>query len=467
MAAVPDAFRVVGGRFELERPLGAGERKQVYLARDLKVGDVVAVALIPPEAHEADKQSINELEVRVLGKLRGRPHIVHVYDAGEQDGWSYLVTQFMAGGDLRDYLRSTGTSPLPLADVLRIGREVCDALVSAQKERIIHRDVQPGNIWFDQPGGTAHLGDFDLAVAADEALPLTGELVTTRAYMPPEQATGGQADHRGDLYSFGATLYELTTGSPPFTGDEEAVVRQLLQDEAAPPSSNRPDIPLTLDRLICELLSKDPLDRPGTAGEVAAALAAIPDRSTVDPSVVESLIRDGEGERVEFKGSLRRPLDLNVPRDAWESKTSELEDVVARCLASFMNSSGGTLLIGIHDNGDTTGIESDYELEAPEDRNRDKWELRFRNAMKGRLDPGAAEREIALRFVPWDGATIALVECDPRSGPTYVRRAGSVVFPIRVANRSEELPAPEMVRYIAAAWPDQFSGSPGKGGPSP
>jgi serine/threonine protein kinase len=224
MAAVPDAFRVVGGRFELERLLGAGERKQVYLARDLKVGDRVAVALIPPEARASDQPSINQLEVKVLGKLRGRPHVVHVYDAGEQNGWSYLVTQFMAGGDLRHYLKSAGNAPVPLVEVLRIGREVCDALVSAHMEHIIHRDVQPGNIWFDRPGGTAHLGDFDLAVAADEALPLTGGLVTTRAYMPPEQATGGPADHRGDLYSFGATLYEVATGRPPFIGEHEGEV---------------------------------------------------------------------------------------------------------------------------------------------------------------------------------------------------------------------------------------------------
>ena len=457
MAAVPDALQVVGGRFELERLLGAGERKQVYLARDSKVGGQVAVALIPPEARASDRPSINELEVQVLGKLRGRPHVVHVYDAGEQDGWSYLVTQLMGGGDLRDYLESAGNTGVPITEVLRIGREVCDALVSAHREHIIHRDVQPGNVWFDRPGGTAHLGDFDLAVAGDEASPITDEVITTRAYMPPEQATGAPADHRGDLYSFGATLYEVATGRPPFKGEtDEEVVREVLTDEPAAPSSYRADIPHALDRLICELLSKDPADRPQAAEEVAAALAAIPVEPTADASVVESLIRQGEGQRIEFKASFRCPTDENVPRSAWKDEVTKLEGVAARALASLMNSDGGTLVIGVGDRGETIGIEVDYELEVQEDRNRDKWELRFRNAMQGHLDPGTAEREITLRFVSLDGGTIALVECRHSGRPTYLKRDGNFVLPVRVGNRTEDLKGPEMVSYIASNWPDGF-----------
>jgi serine/threonine protein kinase len=457
MAAVPDAFQVVGERFELERLLGAGKRKQVYLARDSKVGDQVAVALIPPGEGGSDEVSINQLEAKVLGRLRGRPHIVHVYDADEQNGWSYLVTQFMGGGDLRQYLKSTADADVPLGEVLRIGREICDALVSAQREHVIHRDVQPGNIWFDRPGGTAHLGDFDLAVAADEAPPLGGDLVTTRAYMPPEQAAGGAADHRGDLYSFGATLYEIATGRPPFTGDDDEVIRQHLHEEAPPPSTYRADLPLPLDRLICELLSKDPSDRPQTAEEVADALAAIPVESTADASLIESLVREGEGQRVEFKASFRRATNPNVPKDQWDDEVTKLEDAVARALASLMNSDGGTLLIGLDDKGETIGIEVDYEFEVEEDRTLDKWQLRFRNNIQRYLDPITAEREITLKFVSRGGGTVAVVECRQRRRPTYLKRENNFVLPIRVGNRTEELKGGEMVRYIAAKWPDEFS----------
>ena len=331
----PSPPAVIAGRYRLEELLGEGERKRVYRARDPQFDADVAVALISTD--DPAELSITEWEAHVTAKLRGSPHIVTVYDTGHERGWSYIVSQYMAGGDLGTRCRELVESSRVFAieDVLRIGREVCDGLAHAHRHAIVHRDVQPKNIWFDRPDGVAHLGDFDLAVSLEQAEAIPPELVTTRSYMPPEQVTGEPIDQRCDLYSFGATLFELVAGRPPFIGSEDEIIEQHVKQEPSPPSLLRPETPLSLDVLLGSLLQKAPDERPNSAEEVLEGLDAIPAETTAATFDLESVIAGQESGHVEFKASFRHPHGPHdIPADI-------LEMEVAQTLAAFMNSEEG------------------------------------------------------------------------------------------------------------------------------
>ena len=146
----------------------------------------------------------------------------------------------------------------------------------SHSQGIVHRDLKPGNVWLTSDG-VAKIGDFGLAVSSDRSrLTQEGMMVGTPFYMPPEQATGGEATPQADLYSLGATLYEMVTGRPPFVGDTfEAVIGQHLNTPPVSPAWHNPDVPPVLEGLILRLLEKDPSSRPASATEVRQALASI------------------------------------------------------------------------------------------------------------------------------------------------------------------------------------------------
>ncbi len=444
-----NAPAVIAGRYQLKRPLGEGERKKVYLARDPQLETDVAVALM--SSADPIEVSVTEWEARVTAKLRHHPHIVTVFDTGQENGWSYIVSQYMAGGDLATVCQKMAAAGRQFARdrVLQIGRQVCDALVHAHEARIIHRDVQPANIWFDKPDGVAYLGDFDLAVSLDQAEPLPAELVTTCAYMPPEQALAGPVDERGDLYSFGATLYHMVAGEPPFTGsDEDEIINQHINAEPEPLSDLREDVPLALDLLVLGLLNKRPDDRPQTAVDVLAALEAIPAESTSYEYDLDDVIEQGESAHVEFKASLRYAHDAEKRADE-----ETLELMVGKTIAGFMNSEGGTLLIGVSDGGEILGIEHDYRTFGSKG-NRDAWELYFQRVMRNMLGREAAGA-ISLFFIEREGKTVAVTQCKSRSAETWVTPTkGEKVerFYIRCQNATEMLSTRDTVQYIRTRW---------------
>jgi serine/threonine protein kinase len=251
-------------RYRIEELLGEGDRKRTYLAWDTKLKRRVALALIKPEAALADPSGTRR-EAETFGQTEGHDNIVTLYEEGIADGVEYLVFEYLAGGTLRDYLRSRQESPLSIDEVMRFGRQLARALSHVHQRGLIHRDVAPANVWLDERN-VAHLGDFDSAVRRDaqdgvEALPLT-----TEAYASPEEAAGEQLDDRSDLYSLGAVLYEAATGQRPDAGLRGFVAPRVL----------RPDIPAALNALICKLLSLSPDNRPASADEVLEALKLRP-----------------------------------------------------------------------------------------------------------------------------------------------------------------------------------------------
>jgi len=272
--AAPTSF--AADRYQIKRFLGEGGRKRVYLAHDTRLDRDVAFSIVKTEGLDAAGLARVRREAQAMGRLGDHPNVVTVHDIGEEAGQPCIVCQFMEGGSVLDIVEQAPNHTLRIDQSLQIASEVCQALQHAHDRGIIHRDVKPGNIWLTADGH-ARLGDFGLAVALDlSRMTQAGMMVGTVAYMPPEQALGGKVDTRSDLYGLGATLYEMLTGRPPFSGhDPVAVISQHLNTPPVAPSFHNPSLPPALNDLILKLLAKDPQDRPSSADDVLAVLQTL------------------------------------------------------------------------------------------------------------------------------------------------------------------------------------------------
>ena len=264
-AALPaDAPSEVAGRYRIERFLGRGGRKNVFLARDADAADrEVAVAVFETEGVEETVLARARREAQAMAKLGEHPHIVSVLDSGEEAGVPYIVSEYMPAGDVASLLDSTSGRRLEVDQAIGIAADVCRALEHAHSRGIVHRDLKPANVWLDA-SGSARLGDFGLATTDRRSrAAVEGMLVGTVAYLPPEQALGRSSDAQADLYSLGAMVYELLTGEPPFPGDDAvAIISQHLNATPVAPSRQRTELPTSLDEPILRLLAKAPKDRP-------------------------------------------------------------------------------------------------------------------------------------------------------------------------------------------------------------
>ena len=262
---------LASGRYAVRRFLGEGGRKRVYLAHDSRLDREVAVAVIKTDGLDQQGLSRVRREAQAMAKLGDHPHVVTIHDVGEDNGQPYIVSQYMSGGAV-DGLEL----PLPVERTLEIAKGVCRGLVHAHAHGIIHRDLKPGNVWLSADG-TAQIGDFGLAVAFEQSrLTMQGMLVGTVAYMPPEQALGGEVTPKADLYSLGCMLYELITGRPPFVSDNPtAVISQHINTPPVAPSWLSDSCPESLEEVVLRLLAKDPAERPASAAEVLAALEQV------------------------------------------------------------------------------------------------------------------------------------------------------------------------------------------------
>ena len=273
-ATQPETF--VNGRYKVKRFLGEGGKKIVYLVTDGLLERDVAFSLIKTDGLDETGVERIRREAQVTGRLGDHPHMVALYDIGEENGQLYLVSQLMSGGDVEGLIEDAPNNRVSLEQAIQIGEQVCQALDYAHGLGIIHRDLKPGNIWMTGDG-TAKLGDFGLAMSLDRTrLSIAGMIVGTVGYMPPEQAMGRQSDNRSDLYSLGATLYELVTGKQPFVGDDPvAIISQHLNTRPVAPSWHNREVPKPLENLILRLLAKNPSERPQTAVEVRDELLSI------------------------------------------------------------------------------------------------------------------------------------------------------------------------------------------------
>jgi predicted Ser/Thr protein kinase len=282
---------LLGGRYEVIRPLGWGGMAEVYLAADRLLGREVAVKVILQRfADDEEFTSRFRREARAAASLN-HPNVVAVHDVGVHQGNPFIVMEYVPGRTLADMVRENG--PLPLDRAAEVGEAVARALGAAHAAGIVHRDVKPGNIMVTADGRIKVL-DFGIARAL-RWTPLTDTPAVhgTAEYMAPEYVRGEGADPRSDVYSLGAVLYEALTGRPPFTGDSPLqVAYRQLEEAPAPPETIRPEISAALSAVVLRCLAKHPGERYRRAEELAADLSGV---RSGRPAATSPLARERTG----------------------------------------------------------------------------------------------------------------------------------------------------------------------------
>src|SRR5215210_3930563 len=255
------------GRYEILGSVGAGGISEVYRARDHQLERDVAIKVLPAAfSHDADRRRRFEQEARAAGGLN-HPNILAVYDIGIERGSSYIVTELLDGGTLRERIADR---PLPVDKAVDYARQIAGGLAAAHDRGVVHRDIKPSNLFVTRDGRIKIL-DFGLVklIGTDaslntETITVDGTLPTvmgTVAYMSPEVARGLRVDHRTDIFSFGVVLYEMLAGFPPFqrvtSGD---TLNAILHDEPKELPRTTADIP-ALERIVRHCLEKQPEER--------------------------------------------------------------------------------------------------------------------------------------------------------------------------------------------------------------
>ncbi|MBL0169826.1 MAG: protein kinase [Gemmatimonadaceae bacterium] len=265
--------RALADRYRLDRELGAGGMATVYLAHDLKHDRDVAIKVLHPDLGAALGGERFLTEIRTTARLQ-HPHILPLLDSGDADGLLYYVMPLVTGETLR--ARLDRERQLPIADAVRIAREVASALDYAHRQNVIHRDIKPENILLHD--GSALVADFGIALAVQTAggqrMTQTGLSLGTPNYMSPEQAMGERTiDARSDLYALGAVTYEMLVGEAPFTGPSvQAIIARVLTEEPRAISVQRKAVPAGVEDAVLRALEKLPADRFESAKEFIDAL---------------------------------------------------------------------------------------------------------------------------------------------------------------------------------------------------
>jgi len=263
------------GRYQIEKPLGKGAMGVVYLGRDSKLNRLVAIKTLPLsedfEAEQLQEATIRFFrEAAAAGRLR-HPHIVSIYDAGEEQDLAYISMEFFKGGHLVPYTQPNNL--LPISTVIDIIIHVAEALDYAHSQGIVHRDIKPANIMYNPATNQIKITDFGIARITDSNRTKTGAIYGTPSYMSPENLAGKALDGRTDLFSLGVMLYQLLTGKLPFEGESLATLMFKIANEPhLDMLSIRTDVPPCLKKRVDTALEKVPENRYQSGAEFASAL---------------------------------------------------------------------------------------------------------------------------------------------------------------------------------------------------
>jgi serine/threonine protein kinase len=264
------------GHYRVLKVIGSGGMGVVFLAEDTHLKRPVALKCLLPVLSASSSARQRFLREAQAAAAIEHEHIVVIYQVGQDRGIPFLAMQLLQGESLESRLQRQ--APLPVPEILRIGREIAEGLAAAHARGLIHRDVKPENLWLESPRGRVKILDFGLARAVLQATAGTqqGTVIGTPAYMAPEQAGGKPIDARCDLFSLGCVLYRMATGKVPFTGpDTMAVLLALACTDPVPPSQHNPTLPPQLSALILQLLAKETVQRPTSAQKVVEELTMI------------------------------------------------------------------------------------------------------------------------------------------------------------------------------------------------
>jgi serine/threonine protein kinase len=284
------------GRYQVVDEIGQGSMGVVYRAHDPQINRHIALKLL-----RQDRVTSEELvqrffkEAQAMGGL-SHPNIATVYDTGQDHGTIFIAMEILRGTSLKDLMRE---KKLNLNEIVHIGVQVAEALDFAHRKGIVHRDIKPSNIIID-PNGNAKITDFGIAHIEDPTLTqqtIPGQILGTPLYMSPEQVMSNPVDGRSDLYSLGVILYEMTTGTPPFKGDNIAAIFQsILQETPREPELDGSAVSRNLSNLIIKSLNKDPAKRFQTGLEMAQPLKGCLQRRQSD--TVRGVRRPAKRKRI-------------------------------------------------------------------------------------------------------------------------------------------------------------------------
>jgi serine/threonine protein kinase len=266
------------GRYRILHELGQGAMGVVYRARDPMINREVALKAIPL-ASEFEAEELEQVrakffrEAEMAGRLN-HPHIVTIYDAGEDRGIAYIAMELLRGHPLVEH--TVETRLLPTAVAFELVARLADALHYAHQKQVIHRDIKPSNVMYDASSGQLKITDFGIARLTDSGRTRTGIVLGTPSFMSPEQLQGRLLTGQSDVFSLGVTLYQLLTARLPFRADSMPALMMKIALEPHPRvRATRPDLPEGIDELMDQALAKDLSERYYDGAAFAAALRAL------------------------------------------------------------------------------------------------------------------------------------------------------------------------------------------------
>ncbi len=344
------------GRYEIQREIMRGGMANVYLARDPFVDRLVAIKVLSPHLlQDPAFRARFQNEEKVIASIEHEA-IVPIYDFGEHQGQPYIVMRYMPGGTLAERISN---GPLNGAELRRTVERIADALDEAHAQGMVHRDLKPRNVLFDAKG-RAYLTDFGLAKMVEPSLSLTASgIVGTPAYMSPEQAQGEKLDHRSDIYSLGLIVFECLTGRLPYKADTPMGIAVKHIVEPVPQIRQvDPHFSLACESVLARALAKNRADRFHTAGDLARALAQLPElASPTDPSSNGAAPVASEKKPARKRNAPTRvddstpafgltPINKNLPgsRPKWRPALSRRQVLVMGLVvlvSSILSASGG------------------------------------------------------------------------------------------------------------------------------
>jgi eukaryotic-like serine/threonine-protein kinase len=275
--------KILAQRYELIEKIAEGGMARVYRGRDLLLKRTIAVKVLKDQM-TGDAAFIRRFEREAQSAAAlSHPHIVNIYDVGEEDGIYFMVMEYVDGKNLKEHIREKGR--LSSSEAIKITRQIAEALEQAHAAGVVHRDIKPQNILFSRDG-KVKVADFGIAIAGDGVTVTVGDqIIGSVQYISPEQARGELAGKQSDLYSLGIVMYEMVTGKVPFTAESPvALAMKHIQEQIVPPRRLVESIPEALEEIILKAVAKDSAERFGTAAELLEALFYSEDRGV--PRVV-------------------------------------------------------------------------------------------------------------------------------------------------------------------------------------
>jgi len=312
--ADPLIGRLVDGRYRVRARIARGGMATVYVATDLRLERRIALKVM--HAHLSDDSAFQSRfiqEARSAARLAD-PHVVNVFDQGQDGELAYLVMEYLPGITLRELLREQ--KRLTVAQTITIMDAILSGLSAAHRAGIVHRDVKPENVLLAEDG-RIKIGDFGLARATTANTATGQQLLGTIAYLAPELVTRGTADARSDIYALGIMLYEMLVGEQPYKGEQPMQIAFQHATESVPrPSIRNPAVPEPLDELVLWATEKSPSERPDDAQQMLDRLRAIERELDIAPAAATTTQTRVMPDSGDLTKVMPVPATLPVPEGA-------------------------------------------------------------------------------------------------------------------------------------------------------